>query len=69
MEVWFLLDKPIEVGFKWFWSFTREPREVQRRLKSVTCGFNFSKIQGTFVAGSCAIDFTLLGHQKCFGTK
>ena len=20
-------------------------------------------------AGSCAIDFTQLGHQKCFGTK
>ena len=23
----------------------------------------------TLWAGSCAIDFTQLGHQKCFGTK
>ena len=23
----------------------------------------------TLRAGSCAIDFTQLGHQKCFGTK
>ena len=30
---------------------------------------NLHKLHSTYWAGSCAIDFTQLGHQNCFGTK
>ena len=30
---------------------------------------NLHELHSTYGTGSCAIDFTQLGHQKCFGTK
>ena len=43
-------------------------KNFKQLLKEVIEGWKSCQ-NGTFRAGSCAIDFTQLGHKKCFGTK
>ena len=42
---------------------------VNSKVQKLSSDFSFLVYLLSLGAGSCAIDYTQLGHQKCFGTK